>query len=363
MIRQERTLIITCGNLSQGGAERIISVLSDKMLCYFTTIEIVTWVEGPVFYHFNSQIRIVSIPVESCTMNLLLRMCWFRKYVSKKKPYAVLSFLAPFNILTLSSLLWGNCRVLVAERSDPVYDCPNEFWRRVRNCSYALASGVCVQTIKAKEYFPSLIRKKTDVIYNPAFVKKEMIGKALSTPKQKLVVSVGRLNKAKNHGLLLDAFNIVYKNNPDYKLVIYGEGEQRTFLENKIKVLGLNGVVELPGSRNDVHKLLLDAEVFVMSSDYEGMPNALIEAMCLGLPCISTRVSGTAELVDDSRNGLLVDINDCKALSEAMLYMLNNKGKAYEMAKDAINIVYKLNMDDIVQQWIRFIEKGVGNME
>lgn len=353
------TLVIVCGSLSQGGAERIISVLVDKWIKYFESVEIVTWVEAPIFYHFDSNIKITSIPIESSTTSRFSQLFWFRKYIKKRDPYAVLSFLAPFNMLTLLGLLGTHYRILIAERSDPAHDCPNEFWRKVRNSFYFLADGLCVQTENSRQYFSFSIRKKTEVIFNPSFITQEMIGKALHASKQKLIVSVGRLSKAKNQKLLLEAFRRVHDCKPDYKLVIYGEGEERCALEEQIKELSLENVVQLPGSRKNVHSLILHAELFVMSSKYEGMPNALIEAMCLGLPCISTRVSGATELIYHSINGMLVTNNDCDALTNAMLYMLNNREEANTMAVEATKVAQKLDMNTIVQQWVNFIIQGV----
>lgn len=352
-------LVIVCGNLSSGGAERVISVLSDRLLDSFEYIEILTWREGTVFYQFDSHIKITSIISASRSNNILSNIYWFRKYILKMGPYAVLSFLAPFNILTRFSLLRTSIPVLVADRNDPVYDCPNKFWRKVRDYFYSLSSGVCVQTLKNKEYFSKVIQNKTKVIYNPAFIPEEMIGKALHVEKKKYIVSIGRLTKQKNQELLLNAFERIYQLYPEYRLIIYGEGELREVLEQKIKELHLESIVKLPGAREDVHSLILDAEVFVLSSDYEGMPNALIEAMCLGLPCISTRVSGATELISNSKNGLLVDIGDCESLTKSLLYLLENKSKAKEIATEAVEIANELNLDTIVGKWVDFIVDSV----
>lgn len=356
---KKQKLIIVCGNLSHGGAERVISVLSDKLLDSFESIEILTWREGSVFYQFDSRIKIISIIAANRSSNILSNIYWFRKYILKTKPYAVLSFLAPFNILTQFSLLRTSIPVLVADRNDPLYDCPNKFWRKVRNYFYSLSNGVCVQTLKNKEYFSKVIQNKTKVIYNPVFISKELIGKALQVEKKKYIVSIGRLTKQKNQELLLQAFEKIYKLYPEYRLIIYGEGELRDYLELKIREMHLENGVELPGVREDVHFLILDAEVFVLSSDYEGMPNVLIEAMCLGLPCISTRVSGSTELISDSKNGLLVDTGDCESLTKSLLYLLENKDKADEMAAEAVKIANELNLETIVGEWVNFIVDSV----
>lgn len=115
-------------------------------------------------------------------------------------------FLAPFNMLSLVSLAGTRIPIYIASRCDPRYDAPNRWWRWVRDGIYHLADGISVQSERNKEYFSKLLRKKVSVIYNPVFIKSELIGRALETPKEPVIVSVGRLNKVKNQELLLDVF-------------------------------------------------------------------------------------------------------------------------------------------------------------
>ena len=121
--------------------------------------------------------------------------------------------------------------------------------------------------------------------------------------------------KQKNQLLLLKAFKRVVSIRPEYTLTIYGEGPERSLLEKYILDNNMTNVVNLPGSVKNVYDKIADAEIFVMSSNFEGMPNALIEAMCLGLACVSTKVSGATDLIKDGVNGDLVDIGNEQSLS------------------------------------------------
>ena len=131
---------------------------------------------------------------------------------------------------------------------------------------------------------------------------------------------------------------------PDYQLIIYGEGPSREELEHLVKELGIEKQVSLPGNKKNLHEQIKNAEIFLLSSDYEGMPNALIEAMCMGLPCISTKVSGATDLISHGKNGLLVELDDQKGFEEAMLELLAQKEQAENMAKEAVKLNELLEM-------------------
>ena len=179
----------------------------------------------------------------------------------------------------------------------------------------------------------------------------EYVGTALKANKDNKIVSVGRLMPQKNHKLLLDAFDEVNKKYPDYKLEIYGDGPYKDELKDHIASLGLNNSVFLCGQHKDIFEKIKDASMYVLSSDYEGMPNSLIEAMCLGLPCISTKVSGATDLIKDGENGLLIDIGNKKELTESMKLLIEKPELSRSLAKEATNICEELEVNRIVEQW------------
>lgn len=354
----DKPLFIVCGTLGQGGAERIISILSKCFLDSFPEVKIILWRHAPVFYSIDKRIEIICIPEKTKTNRLITHMKWFRKYVIQHTPYAVLSFLAPFNMLSIASLLGSGIPVFIANRSDPRQDAPNLFWRWIRDCIYSFAAGISVQTENNKDYFPFFMRHKIQVIYNPVFIKQELIGSALKISKAKVIVSVGRLSREKNQLLLLEAFEEFHRTFQEYCLVIYGEGEYRDVLERRIRELKAEEYIFLPGSDPDVILRIINAAIFVMSSDYEGMSNALIEAMCLGLPCISTRVSGAGELIEDGVNGKLINIGAKTELVTALMDWAEDENKRREIASEGVKIAETLNLKMIVKLWIDFLSKN-----
>ena len=113
----------------------------------------------------------------------------------------------------------------------------------------------------------------------------------------------------------------------------------------------------MPGSTKELHEKIKNASIFVLSSDYEGMPNALIEAMCLGLPVISTKVSGATDLIKDHENGILTELNAQKELETAMMELIENQSLANKIAEKAVELNRELELDRIMNQWIQFIKK------
>lgn len=355
-------LAMCCGNLMAGGAERVISILANKFAAKEITVYLYTWYKTDLFYSFDDRVIIIQIPIESGSSTYVNQMRWFRNSIKLIQPDVVLSFLAPFNMLSVFSLAGLKTPVLVAERNDPYFVSPahNWFWKIIRNFAYEMADGVLVQTKVNKSHFPWYIQRKASIIYNPVTFSQDIIGIALKQEKRKEIVSVTRLETQKNVSMLIDAFARFKQKHPDYILTIYGEGEERMKLEKKVLELNLEDAVFLPGRKKDVHKKIVGAEVFAMASNFEGMSNSLIEAMCLGLPCISTKVSGATELIEEGINGILVDVGDTEGMCRALCEMVNNKETAYMIGKNASELYEKLNVDVVAGQWLNYIESYVG---
>lgn len=354
-----KSIFICCGNLKAGGAERVISILSNKFVHKGLIVDLYTWYNTDIFYEFDERVQTHQIPIESKRTDYYGQMKWFRKEAKKKLPDVILSFLAPFNILTVFSLVGLKIPVLVAERNDPYFVSPsnNAFWKIVRNIAYKMADGILVQTQVNKSHFPKYLQNKSTIIYNPVTFSETKIGIALNTPKKKEIVSVTRLEKQKNIDMLIQAYSIFQKNHPDYTLTIYGDGAERNRLEKKIKEMNLQDKIFLPGRKQNVHDLIIGASIFAMASNFEGMSNSLIEAMCLGLPCISTRVSGAVDLIKNDDNGLLVDIGNVNQLSIALSKLAEDDKFRLKIGKNATRLYDFLNVDIVAQEWLEYISK------
>lgn len=343
------------GTLTNGGAERVVSILSGKMAEQGMNVEILTYYDMPVFYQVHPDVKITCVEKETGTKSKGKNFLWVRKYF-KEHADVLISFLAPFNIFALVCNLGTGTPIIVADRNDPTKIPSNTLVRKVRDFLYRFADGIVVQTKKNQSYFCKQVQKKSVVIYNPINLG-DKAGSALQTAKAKKIVSVGRLMAQKNQKMLFATFKNVSEKYPDYQLVIYGEGPMREELEAYAKELGIEKNISLPGSVSDVHDRIKDAEVFVLSSDYEGMPNALIEAMCLGLPVISTKVSGATDLIKNHENGLLTELDNQKELEAAMMELIENPILEEKLAKNATQLNDSLELSKIMNQWIHFIKK------
>lgn len=345
--------IFFIGTLCNGGAERVVSILASRMAEQGMDVEILTYYDRGVSYKIDSKVQIHAVETLTGQKNKLKNLVWLRKYF-KNNAKVVISFLAPFNMMAIAANLGSGTPIIAADRNDPTKVPSNTVVRKLRDFLYMFATGVVVQTQKNKAYFNSVVQKKSKVIYNPVDLK-EYAGIALRTEKEKRVVTAGRLMPQKNQKMMIRAFAEVAKKYPEYQLVIYGEGPSREELEDLCLELGITENVLLPGNVTDLHERIKNAEIFVLSSDYEGMPNALIEAMCMGIPAISTKVSGATDLIEDHKNGLLVELNDQSGFERALLELIENKELSKELAENAVKLNNELELSRIMGQWIAFI--------
>jgi len=214
-----------------------------------------------------------------------------------------------------------------------------------------LADGFVFQTEDAKLFYSKLLKGRGVVIPNPLFVE-GMPEPYLGTREQR-IVTAGRLVDQKNQKMLIEAFSIIASDYPNYILDIYGEGPNRSLLQNLILSKQLQDRVFLKGNVPDILERIKKASCFVMSSDFEGMPNALIEAMALGLPCISTDCpcGGPKELISDGLNGMLVKVGNVDNLADCLRRLLSNEKMANEMGSNAVKVREKLDAGKVVNDW------------
>lgn len=347
--------IFFIGTLFGGGAERVVSILSSRMAEQGMPVEVLTYYDKPISYEISSKVKITVVEKLTGTTNKLRNLIQIRKYF-KNNAKVVISFLAPFNMMAIAANFGNRIPIIVADRNDPTKIPSNKIIRKMRDVLYRFADGIVLQTCKNQEYFSKAVQKKSTVIYNPINLG-DYAGAAIKSEKEKKIVTAGRLMPQKNQKMMIGAFAKVAEQYPDYQLVIYGEGPSREELEQLVKELKIEKQVSLPGNKKNLHEQIKNAEMFLLSSDYEGMPNALIEAMCMGLPCISTKVSGATDLISHGKNGLLVELDDQKGFEKAMLELLAQKEQAENMAKEAVKLNELLEMETIFNQWMQFIDK------
>lgn len=348
-------IILSFATLAQGGAARVCASLSYPLCDTYDEVILVTWADRPQFYEYDYRAKWLCVEKE-VGKNDIKRMLWFRKLVKKEKPDLILSFLEPFNLRVLTCTMGLGVKTIVAERNDPRSVNKYRLLSCLEKLVYRRAHGILVQTPTIQNFFDGKLKERTHVIYNPVNIPTSMVGAALKTPKQKRIVSVARLMPQKNHDILIKAFAEFQKEHPDYTLTIYGEGPLMENLKSLADSLGVGDKVFLPGPSKTVHQDILDAEMMCLVSTREGMSNAMIEAMCLGLPCICTRVSGAVDLITDGENGVLVDIGDVNGLVEKMNELADNESLSQKMGNKASELYQVLNKEKINQEWISYLK-------
>jgi len=349
IIMSKRYVFFT-GTLGKGGAERVVSILSRKMAEEGHQVEILLYYDYEVFYDIHPDVKITFVERETGSKSLKKNYRFIRRFF-KEKADTVIAFMSSFGMIAVGATVFTDIKVIAADRSDPRQAPANKMKRKLRNILYRYADRVVTQTENNKSYFSKKVRKKCDVIPNPVDMG-EKYGQALRVDKEKIVVTAGRLIPAKNHKMMMDAFADVHKDFPEHKLIIYGDGSYRGELEKFIEENGYEDFVSLPGAAKDIFDKISSAELFVLSSNCEGMPNALLEAMCLGLPVVSTKVSGAPDVIVHEENGLLTDLRNKEQFAEAMKKMLTDKKFSLECAKNATKLADRLTIDKIYRQWM-----------
>lgn len=343
-----KRIAFVIGGMGCGGAERVISVLANSYAGSGWQVDIIRLLNRQCAYKLRSNIRLIDFCNEN-KPRLLYLPVWIykiRKYMKTNEPDKIVSFIARVNVITLIAGLGLGRDIIISERSNPAKD-SRTFIVKLATCMlYPLASKIIFQTKAQRDCFPAYIRKKGVIIPNPVSVQV-----TASERKSKKIVSAGRLTMGKNHRMLISAFARVRAEHPGYSLYIYGEGPERANLESQIKELGLEGCVHLPGNVDNLHERMADAEIFVLSSYHEGLPNALVEAMMMGLPCISTVYDGASELIRHGRNGLLVRPGDDEQLYRMLNILIKDKEKALHIGRLGQMSVEHMTPDKCLPVW------------
>lgn len=243
---------------------------------------------------------------------------------------------------------------LVMDCTDPKHNADAVMDKNRTEC-YPKADRVLVMTQGAKDYFSEEIQKKCVIIPNPVRndLPEPYIGK-----RKHIIVNYCRLNSQKNLVLLINAFALFHKDFPDYKLEIYGKGELEGELNNLIEELDITDCAHIYDFDPKIHEKIKDYMMYVSSSDYEGFPNSVLEALSLGMPVISTDCDfGPRDMICDHENGLLVPVNDVEAMRQAMAEIAKDENFAEELGRKAAETRKKYDVEIIGRMWLNLIEE------
>lgn len=345
-------------SLSGGGAERVVCNIANYLSAAGHKVDILTMSETEAAEVLREDIRHIALLSKAerglSPVNNLKRIARLGKYMKRQNVDAYVVFLPRTTMLMLSLRKLTKAPIVVSERVDPSTYSPKtqKALRRIAS----KASGYVFQTDEVAAWYASSLKAAPyEVIpnaINPAFIRPAYEGE-----RDQTVVGVGRFSQQKNFALLIRAFAKVAPKFPEHKLVIYGQGGLLESYESLAKELGVADRVEFPGFATDMPAQLEKAGMFVLSSDFEGMPNALMEAMASGLPCVSTDCGGGGAkfLIQDGENGLLVPQKDVDAMAQAMDKILSDQEFAKKLGENARALQETLAPEKIYGRWEQFI--------
>jgi glycosyltransferase involved in cell wall biosynthesis len=331
-----------------GGAERIMSYL----VAYLADRHDVTLLtldrpDAPSFYPVPDSVRQVGVDKLDGRgigrlVRVLSRPLRIRREMRAFDPDVVVSFMDTMNVTALISCVGLGVPVVVSERNDPAQNRIGRLKEKLRDRIYPLARCVVMQTNRAARHFPPGLQPKLKVIPNPvpSSLRRAEPDQANAEGRWR-VIAVGRLERQKGFDLLIESFGRIAHQRPEWDLVIFGEGPERTELEGSVVRLDLGGRVQLPGIVTDLSAELAASHLMGFSSRYEGFPNALAEGLAVGLPAVGyLGVSGVEDLIVDGQTGLLVNIEDgADALGGALAALMSNaplRRRLGEAARDHV---------------------------
>ncbi|CAO5675697.1 MAG: GalNAc-alpha-(1-_4)-GalNAc-alpha-(1-_3)-diNAcBac-PP-undecaprenol alpha-1,4-N-acetyl-D-galactosaminyltransferase [Holosporales bacterium] len=363
---KKRKLTFIISSMRSGGAERVMASLVNHFveIGYDVTLILFTPASEKRFYEIDERVHVKALDCLSYNQSIFVYIknifyCLFvlRKALKKISPDCIISFLESVNIATLMANYGLKIPVIVSERIDPHFHRVFAVYRFARKVLYPLSTFIVMQTKGAAKYFSDHFLKKIKIIPNPIRALMDMKEHAHSSYYCFKIINVARLVDFKNQATLIKAFSLFLKEYPNSQLEIYGEGDRKEALEHLIKGLNLEENVFLKGNYRPIEEKLIDADIFVFPSFYEGFPNALLEAMSVGLPVIASNVTGNNDLVTHGENGLLFDPNNINELYKKMIEMTDFtlRGKLAENAKE-VNDLYR--EEKIYKQWQDLIEEA-----
>ena len=351
------------GTLKYSGAEKIVRYLMNELIKKDYNVSVILLSCSNKYEELNGIHQFPLFNKEEEKKDKIIRVIKrikrIRRIIVENKFDLVISFGVKFNLDVSDAVRGTNTKLILCERNDPKNDPASLLLRLRRKINYNIADGYVFQTKEIQEFFNNRIQKKSIVI--PNFIEC-CNGKNIYNPSKKSIATSARLDiNQKDQLTLFRAFKLFSKSHPEYTLELYGDGPDREKLEKFSNELGISNVINFNGQVENPIKEIVKSKAFILTSKYEGMPNALIEAMAAGMPCISTKCSGggAEALIKDNKNGILTEVGDYKKIALALKRICEDKEFANMLGKNAYKINEELNLNNIINMWERYFKKVI----
>jgi len=349
--------------LGAGGAERVVSLLSGEMIERGHDVSVVAFdgPKDPIYHSFQSQVEIVRLSIPAGGKSFLRgieasvrRVTELRRLFKRSAPDVVISFLTKVNVISVLASTGLHIPVIISERNNPAAQRAHPFWAFAWKIAARRASAIVLQTEAIRVLYPQSIQLRAVVIPNPVLppiVNRE--------PHDGLMLTaVGRLEWQKGFDTLIKAFAAIAEDFPDWKLVIWGDGPERSRLQWFAEQSGRPGQIELAGKSQSPGDWIKNADLFVLSSRYEGFPNVLVEAMAAGIPALSFRCNfGPEEIIDDGNDGVLVEAENIVMLTAELRSLMQNEQFRQRVGAAAAASMARYGVSEVVSKWEALLKK------
>ena len=325
MVRdKQKKICIAIHGLARAGAERVAAGWANYLAAQGNDVFVIVYAREEDTYDLDGRVRIIPVADTKEAYNQLpkwTQLLRMRRIIRRESPQVVISFLPKMQINMMLATLGIRMTRLETVRNNPWIDKDVTGIRWLWNLCFLRSNQIIVQTKEQSLYFSKRLQKKCCVISNP--ISRDFIDrkKIYESDAAKRFVAVARINVQKNYPMMVRAFAKIVKKDPSCTLDIYGAGTAEAIqgLQEQINGLGMENHIHLLGWRRDISDVLLTYDAFLMSSNYEGMPNALAEAMAAGLVCLSTDCkTGPKDMIEHGKNGYLAKTGDEQSFAEGI---------------------------------------------
>ena len=359
----KRICLVTASLATHGSGNFILELMANYWADVGHEVTILTFGHG-VYLDYNFRDSVTHFPLElffessspaGAAVGFYRRLRMIRKAIEEVQPDAVLVMVEDPCIRVILATLGLGIPVVAISHTDILQNQLPLRWKVLQQLVYPLATRTVVLTDKIRASLPYPMRRRCSVIPNPVMPPPQA-GLSVKV-KRPFIITAGRLLRPKRHKMLIEVFEGLARDFPQWSLVILGEGEERENLQKLISEKGLVGRVLLPGFTDSIGDWLEAAEIFAFPSLYEGFPLALCEAMTCGLPSVvSNYPAGPEAIVRNGENGIIVPLHSSDSFREALSQLMGDDDLRMRMGSEALKITHSFRPNRVLRMWDQLLE-------
>ncbi len=357
-----KNILFLTNSISYGGAAKMLCFVANELskrefsvsiLNYDTTIKNIDYSQK-----INEGIKVYDYRVGGIKgLKRLHQISYTKKIAKEIKADVIVAFTFIPNAIGQIVGKMLNIPSIMSERADPYITVTDSFADKLLLKIINRSAGGVFQIQGAREFYDKGLQERSVVIPNPIFIKDDIKFSDFKN-REKSVVSVGRFgNGQKRYDIMLEAFKIFSEKHSEYVLKLYGEGPDEKFIEEEIEKFKLQDKVVIKGFTSNPMRDTLNDGIFLITSDFEGISNSMLEAMAIGLPVVATDCSpgGARMVITDHEDGLVVPTGDCEKIAQALCEFAENEELAIKCGNNARKVIERFSPDKLLKQWEDYI--------